>query len=147
RSVPGRRVSKAPPVDLGEASASSAIRPPRPRAPSLPIPRRRPGGASPAHLGEALVAGAGLPGLARAHLGEEPGAECATVGVMTAGKSRGGGHRGRPGYDGDSLMEVAVAVFNERGYDGTGMEELSRRLGITKSAIYHHVSGKEELLD
>jgi len=37
-------------------------------------------------------------------------------------------------------------VFNERGYDGTSMEDLSRELGITKSAIYHHVTGKEELL-
>jgi AcrR family transcriptional regulator len=54
--------------------------------------------------------------------------------------------RGRPGYDRDSLVEAAVTVFNERGYDGTGMEELSRRLGIRKSSIYHHVSGKEELL-
>lgn len=54
--------------------------------------------------------------------------------------------RGRPGYDLDSLLAVAVEVFNERGYDGTSMEDLSRRLGIAKSAIYHHVSGKEELL-
>lgn len=54
--------------------------------------------------------------------------------------------RGRPGYDVDSLLAVAVKVFNERGYDGTSMEELSHRLGRTKSAIYHHVSGKEELL-
>ncbi len=54
--------------------------------------------------------------------------------------------RGRPGYDRGSLVEAAVTVFNERGYDGTGMEELSRRLGIRKSSIYHHVSGKEELL-
>ena len=53
---------------------------------------------------------------------------------------------GRPGYDLDSLLAVAVEVFNERGYDGTSMEDLARRLGITKSAIYHHVSGKEELL-
>ncbi|MBB5134443.1 AcrR family transcriptional regulator [Thermocatellispora tengchongensis] len=57
------------------------------------------------------------------------------------------GRRGRPGYDRESLLEVAVAVFNERGYDGTGMEELAKRLGITKSAIYHHVSGKDELLE
>jgi len=54
--------------------------------------------------------------------------------------------RGRPGYDLDSLLAVAVQVFNERGYDGTSMEDLSARLGISKSAIYHHVSGKEELL-
>ncbi|QKZ25180.1 TetR/AcrR family transcriptional regulator [Streptomyces chartreusis] len=43
-------------------------------------------------------------------------------------------------------MDVAVTVFNERGYDGTGMEELSKRLGLSKSSIYHHVSGKEEIL-
>ena len=61
------------------------------------------------------------------------------------GRSRPG-RPGRPGYDLDSLLAVAVEVFNERGYDGTSMEDLARRLGITKSAIYHHVSGKEELL-
>jgi AcrR family transcriptional regulator len=54
--------------------------------------------------------------------------------------------RGRPGYDLDRLLAVAVEVFNERGYDGTSMEDLSRRLGIAKSAIYHHVASKDELL-
>jgi AcrR family transcriptional regulator len=54
--------------------------------------------------------------------------------------------RGRPGYDLESVLAIAVKLFNERGYDGTSMEDLSKKLGITKSAIYHHVSGKEELL-
>lgn len=54
--------------------------------------------------------------------------------------------RGRPGYDLESLLAVAVQLFNERGYDGTSMDDLSRKLGITKSAIYHHVPSKEELL-
>jgi AcrR family transcriptional regulator len=54
--------------------------------------------------------------------------------------------RGRPGYDLESLLTVAVTVFNERGYDGTSMEDLSQRLGISKSAIYHHVASKDELL-
>jgi AcrR family transcriptional regulator len=54
--------------------------------------------------------------------------------------------RGRPGHSLDSLLDVAVAVFNERGYDATSMEELAGRLGITKSAIYHHVPSKVELL-
>jgi AcrR family transcriptional regulator len=54
--------------------------------------------------------------------------------------------RGRPGHDLESLLQTAVRLFNERGYDGTSMEDLSRKLGITKSAIYHHVPSKEELL-
>lgn len=54
--------------------------------------------------------------------------------------------RGRPGYDLDTLLLIAVRVFNQRGYDGTSMEDLAARLRITKSAIYHHVSGKSELL-
>jgi len=54
--------------------------------------------------------------------------------------------RGRPGHDLESVLRGAVKAFNERGYDGTSMEDLSRALGITKSAIYHHVASKEELL-
>jgi AcrR family transcriptional regulator len=56
------------------------------------------------------------------------------------------GNRARQPYDLESLLAVVVDVFNERGYDGTSMEDLAARLGITKSAIYHHVPGKEELL-
>ncbi len=65
---------------------------------------------------------------------------------MTAAAVGGARRRGRPGYDLESVLQAAVAVFNERGYDGASMEDLSKRLGIAKSAIYHHVSGKEELL-
>lgn len=54
--------------------------------------------------------------------------------------------RGRPGYDLESLLAVVVGVFNERGYEATSMEDLARKLGITKSAIYHHVPSKDELL-
>ncbi|MER7011752.1 TetR/AcrR family transcriptional regulator [Saccharopolyspora sp. NPDC000359] len=57
-----------------------------------------------------------------------------------------GNRRGRPGYDLGRLLDVSVRVFNERGYEGTSMEVLAQRLGITKSAIYYHVSGKDELL-
>ncbi|MFF5365850.1 TetR/AcrR family transcriptional regulator [Streptomyces sp. NPDC013187] len=52
----------------------------------------------------------------------------------------------RDTYTPDTLLSVAVRVFNERGYDGTSMEHLSKAAGISKSSIYHHVTGKEELL-
>ena len=65
---------------------------------------------------------------------------------MTATADPARTRRGRPGHSLDSLLEIAVAVFNERGYDATSMDELATRLGVTKSAIYHHVSSKVELL-
>lgn len=52
----------------------------------------------------------------------------------------------RAPYDAESLLDVAVQVFNERGYDGTSMEDLARAAGISKSSFYHHVEGKEALL-
>lgn len=60
--------------------------------------------------------------------------------------SSSGPRRGRPGYDLASVLAVAVELFNEQGYDRTSMRDLADRLGIAKSAIYHHVAGKEELL-
>jgi AcrR family transcriptional regulator len=60
--------------------------------------------------------------------------------------SIGGMPSKRDTYTPDSLLKVAVEVFIERGYDGTSMEHLSRAAGISKSSIYHHVRGKEELL-
>ncbi|EHR53034.1 transcriptional regulator [Saccharomonospora marina XMU15] len=65
---------------------------------------------------------------------------------MTAAPGTRATRRGRPGYDLESVLRVAVDLFNERGYDGTSMEDLARKLGITKSAIYHHVPSKRELL-
>lgn len=54
---------------------------------------------------------------------------------------------GRRPYDIDSLTDVALGVFAERGYDGASMDDVARAAGITKASIYHHVSSKEALLE
>jgi AcrR family transcriptional regulator len=54
--------------------------------------------------------------------------------------------RGRPGYDQQSVLRIAVDVFNRHGYDATSMGILAENLGISKSAIYHHVPSKGDLL-
>ena len=56
------------------------------------------------------------------------------------------GRRGRPGNDREHVLAVAVALFIEKGYDATSVADLADRLGVTKSALYHHFSSKEELL-
>lgn len=58
-----------------------------------------------------------------------------------------GARRGRPGYDQQGILEVAVAAFNEYGYDATSMGVLADRLGLSKSAIYHHFTSKDEILE
>jgi AcrR family transcriptional regulator len=41
---------------------------------------------------------------------------------------------------------MCVKVFNRHGYEATSMGMLATELGISKSAIYHHVKTKEEIL-
>jgi AcrR family transcriptional regulator len=64
--------------------------------------------------------------------------------VTEAASSRRPGRPAR--YSLDELLEVVVVEFIGRGYDAASMEDLARATGLTKSSIYHHVSGKEELL-
>ncbi|MCD4536564.1 TetR/AcrR family transcriptional regulator [Nocardioides sp. cx-169] len=55
--------------------------------------------------------------------------------------------RGRPGYDQATVLRRAIEVFNRQGYDGTSMGDLAAELGLSKSAIYHHVPSKSHLLE
>jgi len=52
----------------------------------------------------------------------------------------------RPAYTTETLLDVAVKVFTSRGYEGTSMEDLAAAAGLSKSSIYHHVQGKQQLL-
>src|SRR5688500_1241110 len=54
--------------------------------------------------------------------------------------------RGRPGYDQQAILRAAVELFNRKGYDATSVGDVAKELGLTKPAIYHHVTGKEDLL-
>ncbi|GEL18125.1 TetR/AcrR family transcriptional regulator [Pseudonocardia asaccharolytica] len=47
----------------------------------------------------------------------------------------------------DDVVTVAIAVFTERGYDGTSVADLAKASGLAKSSIYHHVRSKRELLE
>jgi len=55
--------------------------------------------------------------------------------------------RGRPGHDQQTVLRAAIELFNRQGYDATSVGDLARELGLTKSAIYHHVPSKEHLLE
>lgn len=52
----------------------------------------------------------------------------------------------REPYDIDTVTQAAVRVFNRRGYEASSMQDVARETGISKSSLYYHVRGKEELL-
>nr|WP_241185390.1 TetR/AcrR family transcriptional regulator [Micrococcus luteus] len=45
------------------------------------------------------------------------------------------------------MLAECVELFNRHGYEATSMGMLATHLGISKSAIYHHVESKEAILD
>lgn len=53
----------------------------------------------------------------------------------------------REPHDRAGVLQVALRVFKERGYDGASMADIAAALGISKSSLYHHIEGKEQLLD
>lgn len=44
------------------------------------------------------------------------------------------------------LLREAAASFNRRGYHGTSLADIAKKLGVTKAALYTYVPSKEELL-
>src|SRR5437763_13209324 len=44
------------------------------------------------------------------------------------------------------ILDEAQALFSERGYVGTTVQQVANKLGITKAALYYHFpQGKEEI--
>lgn len=44
------------------------------------------------------------------------------------------------------VLEAALDLFATRGFDGTSLQEIADRLGVTKAAVYYHFRTKDELL-
>ncbi|PRQ12412.1 TetR family transcriptional regulator [Corynebacterium sp. 13CS0277] len=45
----------------------------------------------------------------------------------------------------EQLIEVGRSTFAERGFEGTSVEEIAARAGVSKPVIYEHFGGKEGL--
>ena len=46
----------------------------------------------------------------------------------------------------ERAVEVALELFNDKGYEQTALREVAERLNITKAALYYHFPSKEALL-
>jgi AcrR family transcriptional regulator len=78
----------------------------------------------------------------------------ADAAVAAAGPSarddQPGRGRGTAGQGGaatrERILDVALDLFTDQGFDGTSMREIAERLRITKPSIYYHFASKEEIL-
>lgn len=49
-----------------------------------------------------------------------------------------------PGRKGE-ILDAALGVFDDKGYDAGSMREIASRVGVSEPALYRHFSGKEEI--
>lgn len=47
----------------------------------------------------------------------------------------------------DEILDAALALFSEQGFDGTRMEDVARRAGLSKGAVYLYFPSKKALLE
>ena len=47
----------------------------------------------------------------------------------------------------EKILHTALELFSEKGFDGTSMQDIAGRVGLTKAALYRHFAGKEALFD
>jgi AcrR family transcriptional regulator len=44
------------------------------------------------------------------------------------------------------ILDAALELFSEHGFDGTTLQQIADRLGVTKAALYYHFRSKDDLL-
>ncbi len=45
------------------------------------------------------------------------------------------------------ISDAAAALFAEKGYEGTSLQDVAKAVGVTKAGLYHYFSTKQELFD
>ena len=65
-------------------------------------------------------------------------------GGQPSGGQGGGGQGGASTRE--RILDVALDLFTDQGFDATSMREIAERLDISKPAIYYHFASKEEIL-
>src|SRR5579871_5338427 len=46
----------------------------------------------------------------------------------------------------ERILDVALELFIQQGFDGTSLREIAEQLGVTKAALYYHFESKEDIL-
>ncbi|MGD8622164.1 MAG: TetR/AcrR family transcriptional regulator, partial [Anaerolineales bacterium] len=44
------------------------------------------------------------------------------------------------------IIQAAAQIFRQKGYHGTSMQDIADAVDLKKASLYHHVSGKQDIL-
>ena len=88
------------------------------------------------------------PARTAAHARADAGADAGAVGPLEY-VEEADGTEGEP-REGVStrerILDVALDLFTEKGFDGTSLREIAERLSVTKAALYYHFASKDDIL-
>jgi AcrR family transcriptional regulator len=68
------------------------------------------------------------------------------VAPSAVGKSAEKDKRLEPLSTRERILDVALDLFIEKGFDKTSLREIAEQLGVTKAALYYHFASKEDIL-
>ena len=46
----------------------------------------------------------------------------------------------------ERILDAALDLFTEQGFDGTSLRQIAEQLGVTKAALYYHFTSKDDIL-
>lgn len=78
--------------------------------------------------------------------GRTAGADPPAPGETGEGSQRSGDDETPPASTRDRILDVALRLFTEKGFDATSLQEIADHLGFTKAALYYHFRSKEDIL-
>src|SRR5690606_28902377 len=69
-----------------------------------------------------------------------------TAGTIDGGPSDGGAVA-RPADTRSRLLDTAINLFSQHGFEGTSLQMIADELGVTKAAVYYHFKTKAEIAE
>jgi AcrR family transcriptional regulator len=90
--------------------------------------------------------GGGVAGEPGGGVAGEPGGGVAGVAVAGEPSVPTGGPAPETASTRDRILDIALELFTEKGFDATSLQEIADQLGFTKAALYYHYRSKEDIL-
>jgi len=78
----------------------------------------------------------------------QAGADAGAVGSLDDIEALDSGQEAPPSLAStrERILDVALDLFTEKGFDGTSLREIAEHLGVTKAALYYHFASKDDIL-